>query len=102
MKIFWTDPSIVDLDSIRDYIGKDSKFYANQFVERIVEAVEPLQKFPKMGRKVPEADDENIREILFQNYRIMYRIEANQILILTILHGARDMSQKKFKPWEIS
>jgi toxin ParE1/3/4 len=47
------------------------------------------------------ADLENIRELLFQNYRIMYRVEPQNILVLAVIHGARDMSPKKLKPWII-
>ena len=101
MKIEWTKPALSDLESIRDYIKRDSEYYASRFVERIIEAVENLEKFPRMGRGVPEAEEENIRELLFYNYRIMYRIETGRILILTILHAARNLSQKNLKPWDI-
>lgn len=101
MKIEWTEPALSDLESIRDYIKKDSEYYATRFVERIIKAVETLEKFPKMGRNVPEAEEENIRELLFYNYRVMYRVETQRILILAIVHGARDLSQKKPKPWDV-
>jgi len=101
MKLEWTEPAIADLENIRDYIRKDSEYYAARFVEKIIEAVEKLINFPKMGRSVPESDDKNIKELLLHSYRIMYRIESERILILTILHGARDLSQKKPKPWDI-
>ncbi len=101
MKIEWTEPARLDLKSIRDYIRRDSEYYANRLVERIIEAVESLEKFPEVGRSVPEAEEENIRELLFYNYRIMYRVETERILILTIIHGARDLSQKKPKPWDV-
>lgn len=65
------------------------------FIERIIEAVERLETFPEMGRRVPEAEEENIREIIFQNYRIIYRLETEQVLILTILHAARDFSKTR-------
>lgn len=101
MKIEWTEPALLDLESIRDYIRRDSEYYATRFVERIIEAVENLEKFPEIGRNVPEAENENIREILFYNYRIMYRVETERILILTVIHGARDLSQKRHKPWNV-
>ena len=65
------------------------------FIERIIEAVERLETFPEMGRRVPEAEEENIREIIFQNYRIIYRLETEQVLILTILHAARDFNKTR-------
>jgi len=101
MRIEWTQPALLDLENIRDYIGRDSEYYATRFIEKIIEAVEGLEDFPKMGRSVPEADDENIRELLFYNYRVIYRFETDRILVLTIIHGSRDLSQKSDKPWEI-
>ncbi|MDO9462911.1 MAG: type II toxin-antitoxin system RelE/ParE family toxin [Deltaproteobacteria bacterium] len=101
MKIEWAKPALLDLESIRDYIRRDSDYYAARFVERIIKAVESLEGFPEMGRSVPEAEKENIRELLFYNYRIMYRVEAERILILTVIHGARKLSQKKPRPWDV-
>lgn len=102
MKIEWTETALSDLKSIRDYIARDSDYYAARFVERIIEAIEGLVDFPKMGRRLPEATEENILEILFQSYRIIYRVEEKRVLILTIVHGARDIGQTIQKPWEIS
>ncbi len=101
MKIAWTETAFSDLKSIRDYIARDSDYYATRFIERIIEAVEDLKRFPKMGRRVPEATEENILEILFHSYRIIYRLEERRILILIIVHGARDLSHRRPKPWEV-
>ena len=46
-------------------------------------------------------DLENIRELLFSNYRITYRVEVERILILTVIHGSRNLSPKEPKPWDI-
>ena len=101
MIIEWTEPAISDLEGIRDYIGRDSKYYASRFIGKIIEAVERLIHFPGMGRIVPEAEEENIRELLFHNYRIMYRTETQSILVLTVIHAARDISLKEPKPWDV-
>jgi toxin ParE1/3/4 len=102
MRILWTDPAIADLAAIRDYIARDSEHYAKQFVSRIIEAMEKLLSFPEMGRKVPESQNkDHVREVLFQNYRIIYRVASNQIQIITVLHGARDLRRMKPKPWDV-
>ena len=101
MNLEWTEPALVDLESIWDFIKRDSEYYASQFIERIIDAVENLKTFPEMGRNVPEAESENIRELLFNNYRIIYQVETERVLILTILHAARNLSQAGSKPWEI-
>lgn len=44
-----------------------------------------------MGRITPEGDGRQ-REIFFDPYRIIYRIEADEIYIVTVVHGARDLA----------
>jgi toxin ParE1/3/4 len=63
-------------------------------VEQMVLSVEKLLQFPRMGRVVPETQDESIRELLHQNYRIVYRINGERIEILTIIHGSRDLTNR--------
>jgi addiction module RelE/StbE family toxin len=101
VKLAWTEPALSDLENIREYISRDSQHYAVQFIARVVEAVESLPAFPRIGRAVPEADDETIRELLFQSYRIMYRVETDRVLILTVLHGSRNLANVHPKPWDI-
>lgn len=102
MKLVWSDPAVSDLEAIRDYIAHDSDRYAAQFVARIVEAAERLETFPELGRRVPEAlDAVNVREVLFQSYRIIYRAESKRVLILAIVHGSRNLSGMRVKPWEL-
>jgi len=100
-KIEWTRSAVSDVRGLRDYIAHDSEAYADRFVQRIIEAVEKAATFPFLGRGVPEADDDAIREILFHKYRIMYRVEPTRILVLMVIHGARDLTQVSPKPWEI-
>ena len=102
MKVQWTVPAIDDLESIRTYIARDSDFYAARFVEKIIDTVKNLTVFPEIGRVVPEADDPRIREIIFQNFRIMYRIQNESIQIIAIIRGSRDIGNWPLKPWEIA
>lgn len=101
MKIEWTRSAARDVRNVKYYVALDSESYAERLVQKIVGAVEKVAVFPRAGRKVPEADAENIREILYRNYRIIYRIERDRILVLMVIHGARDLTQIAPKPWEI-
>ena len=47
--------------------------------------------FPESGRIVPEYNQKDLWEVIFQNYRIVYRIKPDIIEIVTITHGARLM-----------
>jgi addiction module RelE/StbE family toxin len=72
VKIIWTELAVDDLKLIHEYISKDSKRYADRFIEKIIERVDQLEHFPKSGRVVPEFDLPTIRELIDGNYRIIY------------------------------
>jgi plasmid stabilization system protein ParE len=105
MRIEWTDIAFRDLESTRNYIAQDSTLYANHFIDKLICATEILLDFPEIGRRVPEAGglQSNIREVIFQGYRIIYRYrEPDQsILILTVVHGSRDLANRDPAPWNI-
>ena len=101
MRVNWSGLARDDLDDLRQYISRDSAFYAQAFIERILAATRYLQDFPLGGRKVPEVDDEAIREIIVQGYRVIYRVEASFVLVLAVMHGSRDLTKAGTQPWEV-
>ena len=76
---------------IHKYISKDSKLYADRFIEKIIIRVDQLESFPKSGRVVPEFDTPEIREIIEGNYRIIYKASVAQVTILRVHHSARQV-----------
>ena len=54
-----------------------------------MKATENLRFSPYMGRKVPEYDLVQIRELIYKSYRIIYEVQTNKILIRRIWHSAR-------------
>ena len=68
VKVTWSFQSLEDLENIAEYISRDSLHYAKLVVEKIVYAVELLEQFPFQGRMVPEAQNENIREVFYKRY----------------------------------
>ena len=55
-----------------------------------MERVENLTKYPRIGRPVPEFIDifyDKYRELIFESFRIMYRIEESKIIIIRIIDG---------------
>ncbi|MFZ5492577.1 MAG: type II toxin-antitoxin system RelE/ParE family toxin [Pseudomonadota bacterium] len=101
MKVEWSLPARDDLAQIRAHIAADSPRYARQFSERIIRAVRKLHEFPLIGRKVPEADLDNVRELIFQNYRIIYHVEEHHLFVLSVTHGSRDLTRQSNQPWEV-
>jgi len=85
----WTTQAADDLEAITNFIAEDSPHYASLFAIDVLASVERIQVFPRSGRIVPELHTADIREIMFGNYRIVYRIEEDVVEILTVWHGAR-------------
>jgi len=87
MKIIWSPLAIDRTTEIAEYIAQDNPSAATKWVETLFEKVKLLSPSPKSGRMVPETNREDIRELIYGNYRIIYRIEKSNISILTIRHG---------------
>lgn len=94
MVIVWSNPAREDLRHIHQYIAHDSKQYATRVVQDIVEKVEVLRELPKLGRKVPEIGEENVREIGLYSYRIMYELIGETIYIHGVVHRRRDFKSE--------
>ena len=90
-KLVWTKLARRDLRGIVQYIARNNPEAARQVGESILVSVELLRENPGLGRKVPERDDESIREIIRGNYRIIYRSaeDPKTIQLWRIWHGAR-------------
>ena len=89
VEIEWSTTAQNDLNDIIDYIAQDSLEFALSFYDQVKEKLENLTEFPNMGRKVPELDDPNIRELIFRNYCLIYRIMGDKIQIVRVFHGSR-------------
>lgn len=90
-RVVWSRRASQDLEAIASYIAADSPAYASIVLKRIVNLSKTLTRFPRAGRKVPEFENENIRELLVYSYRVIYRIEGSEVLIAAIIHGKRDL-----------
>jgi plasmid stabilization system protein ParE len=90
VKVIWTDQSIDDINNIAEFIAKDSFKYAQIQVNTFFDLALLLEKSPKMGRRVPETNDDSIRELITGSYRIIYKIRTEkEILIITVHHSSR-------------
>lgn len=97
MKIIWSPLAIDRITELAEYIAQDNPSAAQTWVESIFQKGESLKKFPKSGRIVPEITNEEIREIIFGNYRIIYRYDGKQISMLTIRHGKQILPNDEFQ-----
>lgn len=89
-KIIWSPSALDDVNSIAEFIARDSVDQSALFVTRLLDATDRLQDYPRSGRIIPEIGDPSRREIICGSYRIMYRLEIEEMWITGVVHGARN------------
>ena len=87
MRIIWSPLAVDRASEITDYITQDKPSAAEKWIDTVFSEVEQLKSSPEIGRIIPEINVSQFRELIYGNYRIIYRIETKQISILTIRHS---------------
>ena len=90
-KVIWSPSARLDLKEIVSYIAEDNGEIAQRFGLSLIDATKSLASFPNKGRTVPELGSQDIREVIFKPYRIIYRVTEPQsvIEIVRVWHAAR-------------
>ncbi|MEO8341095.1 MAG: type II toxin-antitoxin system RelE/ParE family toxin [Nitrospirota bacterium] len=91
--IRWSPRAVAQLEEICEHIAQDSERYAALFAKRVLGIVKAIPRFPHSGRVVPEYGRVDLREKLYSNYRIVYRLKDDTIEIVVITHGARPLEK---------
>ena len=97
MRIIWSPFAVDRASEIADYIAQDKPSAAEKWIDTVFSKVAQLKSSPEIGRIVPEINDNQFRELIYGNYRIIYRIETKQISILTIRHGRQILPINEIK-----
>ena len=87
-----TEQAQSELDAIIEYYERvGATDFAEVFEENVIAKIRPLERFPRMGRVVPEIGDEAIREVIYRNYRIVYVVDRDdeEVEVLTIFHSSQ-------------
>lgn len=87
MKLLWTEKAISNLNEIEKFIARNNLDIAIKFVDKLIDKAETLVENPKKGRIVPELSIEQIREIIYKKYRIVYLLKESSIEILTVFES---------------
>jgi len=89
MKLFWTETAKKNLLAIRRFIADDNPNAARQWITRLRDRARNVLPVPESGRMVPEFSREDIRELIEGNYRIVYQVFPDRIVVLTVFEGHR-------------
>ena len=89
MRVEFSPEAEADLDEIAAYIAADDVEAALKWVDRLIDRALRIGSAPHAGRVVREIGDAAVREVILGNYRIVYRVEKQRVLVLTVLEGHR-------------
>ena len=100
MKVRWTQQAFARLAAIEEYVAADRPQAAARLVSRLVRRGNALRRNPYLGRRVPELPGTELRELIEGNYRIVYRVRAPFVHVLTVFEGHRhlpleDLAERK-------
>lgn len=92
----WSPRAAQDLEDACNFIARDSEAAAERLARRVVEATRQLSNFPRSGRITPEFGRDDVREVIVQSYRVVYRLVGDDVQIATIQHAARLLDTSAF------
>ena len=90
MKVVLAQAAIADLIAIGRYIARDNPGRAETFVQELEQKCTVLATAPRAFPLVPLRKNKDVRRRVHGNYLIFYRVSADQIDVIHVLHGAQD------------
>jgi addiction module RelE/StbE family toxin len=96
VKVVWTDSAIYDLNDIGEFIAKDSERYAQLTVDRLFNSVDILEEHPRSGKMVPEFENDQIRELIRINYRIVYHLVDEYRIDIISVHRCERLIENAY------
>lgn len=91
--VIWSPRAVADVEALANYLATNSPAYTAAVVKKILRVTRNLALFPYAGRVVPEFADTLWREQFAYSYRIIYRVQSEQVLIAAVIHGKRLLEQ---------
>ena len=92
-RVVWAESAQVALDEVLGDIASASPAGAVQILTRALEVAESLATLADRGRVVPEVGDATLRELFVFNYRLVYRVHDDRVVLRAFIHGARDFAK---------
>jgi toxin ParE1/3/4 len=94
MKVVWSPLALARVIEIATYIAQDKPAAARGWTIKVFKKVEYLASFPESGRQAPETRRQDIREIIFTSYRIIYRLRSSHVDVLAVRHAKQRFDLK--------
>jgi len=89
-EVIWTEPALLDLNEIAEYIALDKVTAAKKLVKKVFSSTDNLELFPLSGRKPPELGKTRYLELVIKPCRVFYRVEEDKVFILYVMRSERE------------
>ncbi|MCE5191880.1 MAG: type II toxin-antitoxin system RelE/ParE family toxin [Actinomycetia bacterium] len=97
MKVTWAPLAREQTADAFAYISAERPSAALRWFEEIVERAGSLSQFPDMGRMMPEAGRPEVREVIVEPYRLIYRRDSDEVVIIGVFHSRQDVDVDSFR-----
>jgi toxin ParE1/3/4 len=89
MKLRWSARAVAELHEIAAFIALDDPRAAIRWIQRLRARARTAARVPSAARRVPEYGRDDVREVFVRNYRIIYRLTGDALIVVTVLEGHR-------------
>lgn len=91
MKLIWSPLALERVVEIGEYIAREHPGAAADVVDGIFASTQRLGRHPASGRRVPESERTDLREVIYRNYRVIYRVDPDRLVVLTVRHARQEL-----------
>lgn len=91
MKVVWSPTARARAIAAVEYIAEDRPSAALEWLEGLVSRIEMLSDLPEQGRVVPEWNEPEVREVMYDPYRVIYEVSEDRVQILTLSHQRQQL-----------
>ena len=96
-RVRWSPSAENALDEAIAFVFKESPSTAQRLLEEVLTAAASLSTLSDRGSHVPEVEDPSVRQLLCNPYRVIYRVDEDEVVILALLHQRQDVGSWRRK-----
>jgi len=97
LPLHWSTRALERVSEIVDSLAQYDAEAAEQWVEGVFSKTERVALLPRMGRMVPELRRDEIREIFYEKYRVIYKIKSSRVEVLTVRHMRQQLDEDELE-----
>ena len=98
MRVSWSERARLQAREIFEYVAQERPLVAQRLVDGFIERTSLLAEFPEQGTPWGQPHRSDLRAIVFESYRIVYRIRAEEVAIFSVRHTRRQSGTAADEP----